>query len=51
MIVLYNGNDEEFLSFYPQTANSTIYAIQSLLGTEEDQNLSTIYNVDFEIMH
>ena len=50
-IVLYDGNDEEFLSFYPQTANSTIYVIQSLLGTEVDYSLSTVYNVDFKIMH
>ena len=26
-IVLYDGNDEEFLTFYPQSANSTIYVI------------------------
>ena len=50
-IVLYDGNDEEFLTFYPQSANSTIYVIQSLLGTEVDYSLSTVYNVDFEIMH
>ena len=50
-IVLYDGNDEEFLSFYPRSANSTIYVIQSLLGTEVDYSLSTVYNVDFEIMH
>ena len=50
-IVLYNGNDEEFLTFYPRSANSTIYVIQSLLGTEVDYSLSTVYNVDFEIMH
>ena len=50
-IVLYNGNDEEFLSFYPRSANSTIYVIQSLLGTEVDYSLSTVYNMDFEIMH
>ena len=50
-IVFYNGNDEVFLSFYPQTANSTIYVLQSLLGTEEDYGLSTIYSVDFETMH
>ena len=50
-IVLYDGNDEEFLTFYPQSANSTIYVIQSLLGTEVDYNLSTVYNVDFKIMH
>ena len=50
-IVLYNGNDEVFLSFYPQTANSTIYVLQSLLGSEEDYGLSTIYSVDFETMH
>ena len=50
-IVLYDGNDEVFLSFYPRTANSTIYALQSLLGTEEDYSLSTIYSVDFETMH
>ena len=28
-----------------------IYMIQSLLGTEVDYSLSTIYNVDFETMH
>ena len=50
-IVLYDGNDEEFLSFYPRTANSTIYVLQSLLGSEEDYSLSTIYSVDFETMH
>ena len=50
-IVLYDGNDEVFLSFYPRTANSTIYVLQSLLGTEEDYSLSTIYSVDFETMH
>ena len=50
-IVLYNGKDEEFLTFYPRSANSTIYVIQSLLGTEVDYSLSTVYNVDFEIMH
>ena len=50
-IVLYDGNDEEFLTFYPQSANSTIYVIQSLLGTEVDYSLSTVYNVDFKIMH
>ena len=50
-IVLYDGNDEEFLMFYPQSANSTIYVIQSLLGTEVDYSLSTVYNVDFETMH
>ena len=50
-ITLYDGNDEEFLTFYPQSANSTIYVIQSLLGTEVDYSLSTVYNVDFEIMH
>ena len=50
-IVLYDGNNEEFLTFYPQSANSTIYVIQSLLGTEVDYSLSTIYNVRFEIMH
>ena len=50
-IVLYDGNDEEFLLFYPQTANSTIYVIQSLLGSEEDHSLSTIYSVDFKTMH
>ena len=50
-IVLYDGDDEEFLSFYPQTANSMIYVIQSLLGSEEDYSLSTIYSVDFETMH
>ena len=37
--------------FYPQSAKSTIYMIQSLLGTKVDYSLSTIYNVDFEIMH
>ena len=42
-IVLYDGNDEEFLTFHPRTANSTIYMIKSLLGTEEDYSLSTIY--------
>ena len=50
-IVLYDGNDEVFLSFYPRTANSTIYVLQSLLGSEEDYSLSTIYSVDFETMH
>ena len=50
-IVLYNGNDEEFLTFYPWSANSTIYVIQSLLGTEVDYSLSTVCNVDFKIMH
>ena len=50
-IVLYDGDDEEFLSFYPRAANSTIYVIQSLLGTEEDYSLSTFYSVDFETMH
>ena len=50
-IVLYNGNNEEFLTFYPRSPNSTIYVIQSLLGTEVDYSLSTIYNMDFEIMH
>ena len=50
-IVLYNGNNEKFLTFYPRTANSTIYVIQSLLGSEEDYSLSTIYSVDFETMH
>ena len=50
-IVLYDGNDEVFLSFYPRTANSTIYVLQSLLGTEEDYGLSTIYSVDFKTMH
>ena len=50
-IVLYDGNNEIFLSFYPRTANSTIYVLQSLLGTEEDYSLSTIYSVDFETMH
>ena len=50
-IVLYDGNDEEFLSFYPQTANSTIYMLQSLLRTEVDYSLSTIYSIDFETMH
>ena len=50
-IVLYDGNDEVFLLFYPRTANSTIYVLQSLLGTEEDYGLSTIYSVDFETMH
>ena len=50
-IVLYNGNDEEFLTFYPQSVNSTIYVIQSLLGTKVDYSLSIIYNVDFETMH
>ena len=28
-----------------------IYVIQSLLGTEVDYSLSTVYNMDFEIMH
>ena len=51
VIVFYDGNNEVFLSFYPQTANSTIYVLQSLLGTEEDYSLSTIYSVDFETMH
>ena len=50
-IVLYDGNDEEFLTFYPRSANSTIYVIQSLIGTEADYSLSTVYNVDFKIMH
>ena len=50
-IALYNGNDEEFLMFYPRSANSMIYVIQSLLGTKADYSLSTVYNVDFEIMH
>ena len=26
-IALYDGNDEEFLTFYPQSVNSTIYVI------------------------
>ena len=51
MIVLYDGNNEVFLSFFPRTANSTIYVLQSLLGTEVDYSLSTIYSVDFETMH
>ena len=50
-IVLYDGNDEVFLSFYPRTANSMIYVLQSLLGTEVDYSLSTIYSVNFETMH
>ena len=50
-IPLYNGNDEEFLMFYPQSVDSTIYVIQSLLGTKVDYSLSTIYNIDFKIMH
>ena len=50
-IVLYDGNDEVFLSFYPRAANSMIYVLQSLLGTEEDYSLSTVYSVDFETMH
>ena len=37
--------------FYPQSVNSTIYVIQSLLGTKVDYSLSTIYAVDFETMH
>ena len=32
-------------------AQSTIYVIKSLLGSEEDYSLSTIYSVDFETMH
>ena len=28
-IVLYNGNNEEFLMFYPQSVNNMIYVIQS----------------------
>ena len=50
-IALYDGNDEEFLTFYPRSVNSTIYVIQSLLGTKVDYSLSTVYNVDFEIIH
>jgi hypothetical protein len=44
-------DERNFLTFYPRDENDSIYVIKSLVKSQEDPKVETIYSIDFNIMH
>ena len=50
-ITVYDKEGKDLLTFHPRHENDSIYVIWSLVGRQNCAEVSTIYAVDFEVMH
>ena len=50
-VTVYDKEGKDLLTFHPRHENDSIYVIWSLVGKQNCAEVSTIYAVDFEVMH